>query len=265
MPHLERDGERLAFETFGPTDGPIVLCVHNLLTDRTIFADVVTHVGHRARVVLVDLRGHGESTARRRFSMEDLGADLLAVLDAVGAARAVVVGVSLGAAAAIELALRAPDRVAALLLMGVNPHASTGTDAVKNTILAAIVRSVGWRRSVLATARDVLFGRTFQLQHSDVVAAWLGRIGALDRRASWFAIRCWVQRRSVVDLLAGLRVPTRIAAGEEDVASPPALALETQARIPGATLERLPAGHTVPLEQPEPVARSIVTLVAAHR
>jgi pimeloyl-ACP methyl ester carboxylesterase len=53
-------------------------------------------------------------------------------------------------------------------------------------------------------------------------------------------------------------VPIVVVAGEEDVGSPPELAIKAQGQIPGARLERIRAGHTVPLEQLEPVARSLV-------
>jgi pimeloyl-ACP methyl ester carboxylesterase len=240
-----------------------VLCAHNLLTDREVYADVAARLAPRPRVVRVDARGHGESTARRAFSIVDLAHDHLAVLDEVGAARAVWAGVSLGAALALEAALRAPERVAGLALMGANPDTSTRRDALENTLLATIIRVAGWRRFVLATARDVLFGATFQAERPDELARWLARIASLERRAAWHAVRCWVKRPAVADRLGALRVPVRLIAGEEDVPAPPALSERVRAAVPGAELERVRAGHTVPLERPAEVAAAVERLLDA--
>jgi hypothetical protein len=116
----------------------------NLLTDRTSHADLVTHDGEQGRLVLVDLRGR-ESTAR-------------------APSRQTTSARTCGAT--IELALRATDRVAALPLMGVDPHASTRGDALKNTLPCRARRPTHGSRSSSAG------------------------------RAAWFAIRCWVRRRA---------------------------------------------------------------------
>lgn len=257
MSVLERGGERVGFDVQGPADAPVVVLAHNLLCDRDVFAGVVARLADRARLVRVDARGHGESTARRAFTTTDLAHDLLAVLDAVGAPRATFVGVSLGAAAALEAALVAPGRVRALVLMGVNPRASTRRDALKNTALAALVRALGWRAFVLEQARAALFGRTFQAERPDEVARWAspgGRIASLDRAHTWRAIRCWVTRPALEERLRDVVAPTSVVAGDEDAAAAPELAEVVRMRIPGAALERVRAGHTVPLERPDVVA-----------
>lgn len=76
-----------------------------------------TALAEEREVIRVDLRGHGESPTRGRVSLELWVDDLLALLDAVGAPRAVLVGHSLGSQVAMACAARAPARVAALALI----------------------------------------------------------------------------------------------------------------------------------------------------
>ncbi|MFL5780537.1 MAG: alpha/beta fold hydrolase [Thermoleophilaceae bacterium] len=111
-------------------DGPAVLMLHGLTATRRY----VVHGSHAlARAgywtVAYDARGHGESDApddEGAYEYADLAGDLLAVMDGLEVERAVVAGVSMGAHTAVRLALDAPDRVAALVLI---TPAYDGTDS----------------------------------------------------------------------------------------------------------------------------------------
>lgn len=96
-----------------------VLLLHGLASNMSRWAEFVEHtsLAERRDLLRVDLRGHGESPARGRIGLESWSDDLLALLDAEGAARAVLVGHSLGAQVALACAARAPQRVAALVLI----------------------------------------------------------------------------------------------------------------------------------------------------
>lgn len=116
---FEHDGLRLHYETHGRGDRVLVY-LHGLLLDgqmnRRLAADLADR-GHR--VVLLDLPGHGRSDHPRHASVHrmDRYADLVpALLDEIGVDQAVVGGVSLGAGVALQVADRAPDRVAGMVL-----------------------------------------------------------------------------------------------------------------------------------------------------
>jgi pimeloyl-ACP methyl ester carboxylesterase len=111
------DGTTLAGERRRATGAPVVVLLHAGVADRRAFDGVIALLEDDALdLVAYDRRGFGETPqAAAEFSHVD---DLLAVLDAAGAERAVVVGNSMGGALALDLALTAPDRVAALLLIG---------------------------------------------------------------------------------------------------------------------------------------------------
>ncbi|GAB3194975.1 alpha/beta hydrolase [Nocardioides hungaricus] len=107
---------RLAVETRG-AGPPDVLLLHAGVTDQRSWAALAGRLAPSARCVSFDRRGYGrtEYDAQPGWSAVE---DAVAVLDAVGIGRAVVVGASMGGRTAIDLALAHPDRVAALVLVG---------------------------------------------------------------------------------------------------------------------------------------------------
>ncbi|MCS5722743.1 alpha/beta hydrolase [Herbiconiux sp. CPCC 203407] len=128
---LERpDGVRIAWESIPPAvpqpaAPPTVLLVHGFASSRsgnwlrTRWAEPLTEAGFR--MLTLDLRGHGESSKPRTlaaYALPRFRDDLLAVLDAAGAPSAHVIGYSLGARLAWDLALRHPHRVLSLVLGG---------------------------------------------------------------------------------------------------------------------------------------------------
>ncbi len=108
---------RLAYETTGGDGGADVLLIHAGVNDRRSWRHVIERLGPGHRCVAFDARGFGETTYEREDGWSP-AADALAVLDAAGLRRAVVVAGSIGGQAAIDLTLAHPDRVAALVLIG---------------------------------------------------------------------------------------------------------------------------------------------------
>jgi 3-oxoadipate enol-lactonase len=100
-------------------DGPAVLFIHGGATDSRLWDNQLSELAADYRVITYDMRGFGASP--RPTSPYRMTDDALAVLDHLGVASAAVVGFSIGAQIALELAVRAPDRVAALAVMGAGP------------------------------------------------------------------------------------------------------------------------------------------------
>jgi pimeloyl-ACP methyl ester carboxylesterase len=112
-------GVMLAAIDEGAGEGPPVVLLHGLTASRryvVMGSRALQRAGHR--VLAYDARGHGASspaTTAQAYGYEQLGADLLAVLDARGIDRAVLAGVSMGAHSCLRLAIDAPGRVAGLV------------------------------------------------------------------------------------------------------------------------------------------------------
>src|SRR5688572_22754505 len=110
-----RTGE-LHWTDTGGDAGRTVLLVHSLGTDSSLWARQVEPFSQVRRVITVDLPGHGSSTARdTEYTIEDLGADVLAVADAAGVERFDYCGISIGGQIGLWLAVEAPERVETLV------------------------------------------------------------------------------------------------------------------------------------------------------
>jgi 3-oxoadipate enol-lactonase len=99
--------------------GPAVLFIHGGATDSRLWDGQVSELAEDYRVITYDMRGFGRSPRPTRpYRMSD---DAIAVLDQLGVTSTAVAGFSIGAQIALELAVRVPDRVATLALIGVGP------------------------------------------------------------------------------------------------------------------------------------------------
>lgn len=125
MSEVESGGVRIAYERFGDVADPAVLLVHGFASNRSAnwirarWSGPLSEAGFSG--VALDLRGHGESGRPRAlaaYTPRRFRDDLVAVLDDASIPRAHVIGYSLGARLAWDLALRHPERVRSLVLGG---------------------------------------------------------------------------------------------------------------------------------------------------
>ena len=113
------NGVRIACQVTGR--GPGLLLLHGLGGSHEDWRRQVTDLSRHYRLVVPDLRGFGASERREPFTVHQHARDAAALLDALEIRRAHVVGLSMGGAVAIELALAAPGRVAGLVLANTAP------------------------------------------------------------------------------------------------------------------------------------------------
>ena len=110
--HVDVDGCRLSFSVEGPQQAPALLLLNALGTTTDLWAAQAPLLSRVLRVIRCDTRGHGASGAPAGdYTLDRLGHDALAILDAAGAPRAHVCGLSLGGLEALWLARHAPERV----------------------------------------------------------------------------------------------------------------------------------------------------------
>jgi pimeloyl-ACP methyl ester carboxylesterase len=166
---FEWNGRSLAYETHGEGDQLVVL-LHGLLMDRHLNRGVARALTERGqRVVLLELLGHGESDKpphAAEYRIDVYADQLLALLDHLGAERAVVGGVSLGANVSLHFAAHHPERVQALLIE--MPVLERAVPAAALTFVPALVgvhyarplaRAVSWVvRRIAPTGNDLLDG-----------------------------------------------------------------------------------------------------------
>ncbi len=230
--------------------GPGLLLLHSLLTDLTVFDGVVGPLAGSRRVTRINLPGFGRSSPVALASVADHADHLAAVMHALGLGPdTAVFGNGFGAFVAAELALRHGARFGRLILADVVPAFPEAARAPFRA-MAEQVRA-GGMAAVLETAIGRMLPPEFAAAQPAVVAARKEALARVDPEC--FARACLAL--AALDLkprLGGLRNRTLVACGALDRTTPPALARELAAHVPGAVYREIAgSGHCPMLEQPE--------------
>jgi pimeloyl-ACP methyl ester carboxylesterase len=234
-------------------DGPAILFVHGFPLDRWMWHhQVATLTGYRR--IAPDLPGLGGSPPLTGPPTVGTYASALArQLDDFGVDSVVLCGLSMGGYIAFECLRQWPERIVGLALMDTRADADTPEGKQGRDRLIAEVRARG-----AVAAADAMMPRLVGSTTAALRPGWLaelrtriertpveGIVGGLE------AIKSRPDSRS---LLPAIAVPTLVLVGAEDVVTPPAMAEELAAQIPGSRLVVVPdAGHLPTLEQPAAV------------
>lgn len=256
-----RDGVSLCYTLHGEANASRrAVLVHSLAMDRHFWDPVAEKLAPDAAVLTYDCRGHGESgKGDLGYSIALFADDLAALMDHVGWERAVAAGASMGGCVGLGFAQRHPGRVGALGL--VDTTAWYGEEAPRQWDERARNALDGGLQSLVDFQVTRWFGEEFRAAHPEAVSAAVGVFLRNDPRA--YAATC--RMLGAADLrpaLASIRVPTAVVVGEEDYATPPAMAEALHRNIEGSTLTVLKnARHLTPLERPAEVAAELRSLL----
>ena len=248
------DGVSLAFDDEG--HGPAVVCLHAIGHGAADFARIRTKLRGRHRIVAVDWPGHGNSAPDHVATSAGRYADLLAeFLEAAHVEHPILLGNSIGGAAAIRYAATHPERVRALILE--NPGGLAATDDVlARAVLAGMARffAAGARGARWFPRAFALYYRTCVLQRSAAAAhrqlvARSARELAPVLQEAW---RSFARREADLrDLAPRIACPVLFAWATRDQFVQLRRSLVAIRRFPNAKVEKFPAGHAAHLETPD--------------
>lgn len=245
------NGIEMAYDDQGK--GPAVVLIHGFPLCRRMWRPQIAALDRGGyRLVAPDLRGFGDSEAPRGpYSMDVFADDVVALLDHLGIAKAVVGGMSMGGYVLLNLLERHPQRVAGALFIVTRAAADDEPGRMRRTSLALEVAR-GRPQVVSQAFADVLFApRTIRAQPERVaeVAGWMNSADPRGLAGGLLAMR---DRRDYSDRLAAIGLPTLVIGAEQDRAIPSQESRSLAAGIAGAELRVLSgAGHMVNLEQPQ--------------
>ena len=241
----------------GPEEAGVVVLSNSLGTTLEMWEPQAAALARDRRVLRYDMRGHGRSPVPETpYSIADLGADLVALLDRNGIERASLCGVSLGGMVSMWVAAHAPERVERLVLCS--------TSAIMGPPESWTERAALVRRDGMGAVADTVVARWFTpgftAARPEVVAAIRAQLASTPPEGyagCCEAIKDMDQRPDLPSITA----PTLVIAAEGDPSTPPSHARTIAGLIPGARLEVLDRGaHLVNVEEP-----GVVTpLISAH-
>jgi pimeloyl-ACP methyl ester carboxylesterase len=216
-------------------------------------------------LVAPDARGHGESgRPADDYAPADFTADALAVLDAVGIERAVMVGHSMGGLHSINLAARHPERVRALVIVDASPDPlPAGADRAQRLLTG---RPARFRDRVEARAylERTSPGYPAAVYENRLAFAFREENGELVWRSDPSALEQIMRGRTPTEdrwgALARIECPTLVVRGTRSNVLSEDVAHEMVRSLPDGRLMELDAGHNVPLDRPRELADATVLL-----
>jgi pimeloyl-ACP methyl ester carboxylesterase len=261
--YMIREGRRIAVEVTG--EGPLLLAAPGMGDLRSQYRHVTPAlVAAGYRVATVDLRGHGESDVGfDRYTPDAVAGDLLAVIDHLGARRAVILGNSCSAASAVYAAAVAPERVAGLVLVGPYARDLPGRSAAVMRWLGRWMLSGPWGRTGWISLYRSLFKGGTPTDHEEHVAAVRDAASGAERLRALREVG--LSSKATCSEAAGqVKCPALVIMGsrDPDFPDPAAEATWLATSLRGRAVVQEGVGHYPHQERPEETARAILDFLA---
>jgi 3-oxoadipate enol-lactonase len=259
-----RDGTRLVYDIVASgtessgRERPRLVLIHSLGMDRHFWERVTPKLAGKPDVLVYDCRGHGESDKPLGpYRVEQFADDLATLLDHVGWTSAVIAGASMGGCIALAFAAAYPARAAALGLI----DTTAWYNAPEKWEERAVKATTAGLKEMIDFQVSRWFTDGFRATHSDIVKRNVERFLANDPTA--YADTCRMLGACNLEAaLPRLKMPAAVIVGEEDYATPIAMAETLHRGLSGSTLTILKgARHLTPLEAPDRIAAELDKLM----
>jgi 3-oxoadipate enol-lactonase len=258
MPFVEIGDFRAHYAVSGPVGAPVLVLSNSLGTNLSLWDPQVPEFEKHLRVLRYDTRGHGQSSVTTGpYRIEQLGRDVLHVLDRLSLGRVHFCGLSLGGMIGMWLGINAPERLHKIVLC--NTAARIGTAEIWNARIDA-VRKDGMK-SIASAVIERWFTPSFRAAAPETVAHTQRMIEASPAEgyaACCAAIRDMDQRETI----ASITLPTLVISGAKDPATPPADCQFLAGKIRGARYVELPAAHLSNVEAAAQFSAEVLRFLA---
>ncbi len=249
MPVIDAQGRAIYYAVRGQNGTPVVF-VHGAGGSHLVWNGQLAALADTARAYALDLPGHGRSAPPGSATVRDYADAVVAALDALEIARAVIVGHSMGGAIAQTLALEYPDRVSGLGLVG--------TGARLKVLPAFIDGALSDNANAVHLISEAEFAPDADKHLKELNEQGMRACSPQVLHDDFVACNAF----DVMSRLGEIRVPTLVLCGEQDRMTPVKFSQFLAAQIPGAELEIVPnTGHMVMLEQPDAVNAALLRLL----
>jgi 3-oxoadipate enol-lactonase len=252
MPFAESGELRTHYEFTGD-QGPVLVFSNSLGTNFSMWDAQMAELRQRFRILRYDTRGHGQSSVTAGdYTIEQLGRDVVGLLDTLKLDRVHFCGLSMGGVIGLWLGIHAPGRLDRLVLS--NTGARIGTQEMWNARIATVQKD--GMKPVAAAVIERWFTPEFRASCPDQVAKAQGMLESTPP-AGYSACCAAIRDVDLRDSLAQIKTPTMILYGVKDPVTPPADAEFLRKRIHGSAKMELEAAHLSNVEQPEDFTEAV--------
>ena len=255
------NGVAINYVLEGRAGAPVVTFAHSLAATLGLWDVQAAALADRYQVLRYDARGHGESDVPPGpYTLDQMTADLVGLLDALAIRTTHVVGLSMGGCTGMTAALAHPARIASLVLADTTSRYAPETAAMwQDRIRTA--ESAGMEPLIEPTMR-IWFTERFRQEQKPAVDRVRDMLRRTDPRGYVAAIRA-IADVNLTDAIGSIRCPTLVVVGRDDPGTPVAMAEVMRARIPGAGLVVLPdAAHASCVEAAAPFTDAVAQFLA---
>ena len=254
MPRIPSDDAEIFYDVTG--SGPSVFLLHPFPVHHELWLPVAKMLASRYRLILPDLRGHGESSlGSGPATMQKHAADIARVMDHASVDRAPLIGVSIGGYAIFEFWRRFRDRVTAVVLCNTKAQADSPEARAARLQTADDVLQRG-TEPFFESMTQKLLGETTRRSRPDLAEGALRMMRKMSSENVAGVQRGMAERPDSVATLKTITMPTLIVTGDEDVMTGLPEAELMKQNIPGSQLKVVAkAGHYSLWEKPEEVGR----------
>ncbi len=262
-------GVRFHVTEAGPPDGRPVLALHGWPQHHWVYRDLLADPPPGMRIIAPDLPGYGWSgPAPHRWAKEDVVSDLIALLDALGLDRVLLVGHDWGGFLGHLLVLRVPERIEGYLALNIAhpwvPPKVMARHAWRFLLYQPLIAAAGVRVQTRTRFLDRVYAKASEID-PQTARVYTDRFrDPVVARTARDTYRTFLVREIPRMTRSGERrratVPIRVLFGKNDTAIAPALAAVETARADDYTLETVDAGHFIADERPELVRAKLIAL-----
>jgi 3-oxoadipate enol-lactonase len=254
MPRITSDDAEISYEVAG--SGPSVVLLHPFPVHHEFWLPVAQILSSRYRLILPDLRGHGESSlGNGPAAMQKHAADIARVMDAAGVDRAPLIGVSVGGYAIFEFWRGFRDRATALVLCNTKAPADSPEARANRLQTADDVLQRG-TEPFFESMIQKLLGESTRRSRPELAEGALRMMRKMSAENVAGVQRGMAERSDSIATLKTITVPTLIITGDEDLLTGLPEAELMKQNIPGSQMKVVAkAGHYSPWEQSDEVGR----------
>ena len=244
-------------------EAPRVALVHSLALDRSIWNGVIAQLAGSTHLLTYDCRGHGQSSPiAMKYTAELFARDLAELLHHVGWPTATVGGCSMGGCVSQAFAAKYPERTQSACL--IDTTAWYGPEAPKQWRERAATARAKGMGALIDFQVTRWFTDDFRARNARTIAQ-LTKVFLANDVSCYEATCAMLGNDDLRPLLHSIVAPTAIVVGEEDYATPVAMAEALHKAIPQSSLKVISKGrHITPVECPEQIAGAITSLLGVQ-